>query len=93
MASYFITAITMGPGGKAEHITSCSCVNRSSGKTFRWSPKDIAGFIEEKHVFQVGSPGGSVDVVPVRPTGRNPYIRTEANKTETDNLLRLPYIR
>ncbi len=91
--AYFITAIKLGPGGEEEHITTCSLLRPSDGKTFPRSPAAVVKVIEDQHEdVWVGSPNGRVKVVPVHPSGKPAYVRTEANGVRTDNLLRLPRI-
>ncbi|MGV9033301.1 DUF3892 domain-containing protein [Lactococcus lactis] len=48
-------------------------------------------YIDDNHVYYyVNSYGNTTEVETVHPYGRDPYIRTKANSTTTDNLLSLP---
>ena len=92
MASYQVICITKPhPTSTHEHITHIGYIESV------FVPKKIIPVAEAIRridlnalEFYVSTAAGSTYVEVVRPYGRDPYIKTIADRTQKDNLLNLP---
>ncbi|MFF2269297.1 DUF3892 domain-containing protein [Cellulosimicrobium cellulans] len=86
-----ITHIRLQPGySDHEHIVMYRWVNRETGAQGDSDKPAMVAWIDDGGVAYVEQGGSRVRVGVVRPSGRQPYLRTYANETWTDNLLSLP---
>ena len=86
---YYITAVRMS-GDTEDHITSVRWLNAASGISKTSSVASMAAWLGKGNRAYVGGQGGRAEVLVVGPSGRVPYLRSQANGQWTDNLRRLP---
>ena len=87
-----VTHVRLSAGGYAhEHITDLRWVSYETSKSGDSSKSTIVNWIDvEGGTAYVESGTTKVPVRVVKPSGQTPYLRTQANRTWTDNLLSLP---
>lgn len=86
----YITAIHLSGGTRSQHISDVRWLDPADGKTGESSRAGMVSYIDEKNgTVRVGSPAGPIEVETVHPSDGAAYIRTVANRQETDNLLSL----
>lgn len=91
MANYQVVCITKpNPDSTHEHITDIGYYESSLKPNVNISVDEVIRRIEGKiDQFYVSTPAGTAYVKVERPNNRRAYIRTEPDRTDKDNLLRL----
>ncbi|NTX01829.1 DUF3892 domain-containing protein [Myxococcus sp. CA040A] len=87
----YITGIRLSGGTGLEHITEFRWDEGEKGQRDGQSSRPVmVQWVQSGNsAFVKAKPGVDVRVVPVN--ANPPYLRTEANETTTDNLLKLPH--
>jgi hypothetical protein len=89
---FYATAIKMPAGStKHEHIGALRWLDCSKGTADTSAMSIMVDWVAKNPgKLRVADAKGSVEVRAVRPSGRDPYLRTYADDRPTDNLLDLP---
>ncbi|WP_182378661.1 DUF3892 domain-containing protein [Nocardioides sp. WS12] len=86
-----ITHVRLSSGGSThEHITDYKWRSDSDGSVGSSDKPTMVKWVDDGGVAYVGSAANKVNVGVVRPTQGQPYLRTHADGSWTNNLLSLP---
>jgi hypothetical protein len=86
----YLAAIHMSGGSSHEHIANFIWMNELTYKSGASTVAGMVSFIEGGGTVMVSNGVEKVHVGVVRSEGKEPYLRSFADKAWTDNILELP---